>query len=75
MRIPMNIPYLSDEIQRMLQNADRPEFNLMQRYETSSDEQKFIFVCALIGKLIEKDRILQACTLRTAGIRIKGESE
>ncbi|EOV4177736.1 hypothetical protein ACONW8_003596 [Yersinia enterocolitica] len=71
----MNIPYLSDEIQRMLQNADRPEFNLMQRYETSSDERKLIFVCALIGKLIEQDRMRQAGTLHPAGIRIKGESE
>ncbi|CAL12395.1 hypothetical phage protein [Yersinia enterocolitica subsp. enterocolitica 8081] len=75
MRIPMNIPYLSDEIQRMLQSADRPEFNLMQRYETSSDDRKLIFVCALIGKLIEQDRMLRAEALRTAGIRIKGESE
>ncbi|AJJ21533.1 hypothetical protein [Yersinia enterocolitica] len=71
----MNIPYLSDEIQRMLQSADRPEFNLMQRYETSSDDRKLIFVCALIGKLIEQDRMLRAEALRTAGIRIKGESE
>ncbi|EKN6155469.1 hypothetical protein DVQ51_09610 [Yersinia enterocolitica] len=75
MRIPMNIPYLSDEIQRMLHSADRPEFNLMQRYETSSDDRKLIFVCALIGKLIEQDRMLRAEALRTAGIRIKGESE
>ncbi|EOI6444157.1 hypothetical protein ACMU9X_003631 [Yersinia enterocolitica] len=71
----MNIPYLSDEIQRMLHSADRPEFNLMQRYETSSDDRKLIFVCALIGKLIEQDRMLRAEALRTAGIRIKGESE
>ncbi|WP_227728389.1 hypothetical protein [Yersinia proxima] len=71
----MNIPYLSDEIQRMLHSADRPEFNLMQRYETSSDDRKLIFVCALIGKLIEQDRMLRAEALSTAGIRIKGESE
>jgi len=69
----MNIPYLSNEIQNALQSADRPEFTLMQRYETSSNDQKTAFVCALIGKLIEQDRRLQG-GIRAAGITVKGDS-
>ena len=71
----MNISHLSNEIINALNSADRPEFTLMQRYETSNEDQKVIFVCALIGKLIEQDRMLRAGRCRAAGITVKGDSD
>lgn len=32
----------------------------MQRYETSGADQKIAFVLAMIGKLIEQDRMLRS---------------
>jgi hypothetical protein len=56
----MNTSFLSNEIQKTLQSADRPEFTLMQRFETSGTDQKIAFVLAMIGKLIEQDRMLRS---------------
>jgi len=39
----MNIPYLSSEIHNALHSAERPDFTLMHRYETSSEDQKLNF--------------------------------
>ncbi|EJF31721.1 hypothetical protein A936_09013 [Enterobacter sp. Ag1] len=55
----MNYPYLSSEISKIIMSAERPEFNLSQLYEASSNDQKIEFVCALIGKVIEQDRMLR----------------
>lgn len=71
----MKISQSSNEIHNALKSADRPEFTLMQRYETSNEDQKVIFVCALIGKLIEQDRMLRAGCVRAAGINVKGEED
>ncbi|MDR5612141.1 MAG: hypothetical protein RAM36_03695 [Arsenophonus sp.] len=51
-------PYLND-ISSILKNSERPEFALLQRYETTSDNQKIKFILSMIGKLIEQDRMLR----------------
>lgn len=52
----MSISHISEEITTIVRNSDRPEFTLMQRYETASQDQKTIIVLAMIGLLIENDR-------------------
>lgn len=52
----MTISFISEDITKIVRNSDRPEFTLMQRYETSSEDQKTIIVLAMIGLLIENDR-------------------
>ena len=52
----MTISLISEDITKIVRNSDRPEFTLMQRYETSSEDQKTIIVLAMIGLLIENDR-------------------
>ncbi|MCU6353926.1 hypothetical protein [Morganella morganii] len=51
-------PLLND-ISRILDNSDRPEFTLLQRYEIATEAQKGNVVVALIGKLIEQHRMLK----------------
>ncbi|MDR5611430.1 MAG: hypothetical protein RAM37_13910 [Arsenophonus sp.] len=51
-------PYLND-ISSILKNSERPELALLQRYETTSDNQKIKFILSMIGKLIEQDRMLR----------------
>ncbi|PQX95832.1 hypothetical protein C5930_11100 [Cronobacter sakazakii] len=52
----MTIPLTSDEIINIVRSSDRPEFTLVQRYETSTAEQKTTFILALIGLVIESER-------------------
>ncbi|HCD1110422.1 TPA: hypothetical protein SLE47_000864 [Morganella morganii] len=51
-------PLLND-ISRILDNSDRPEFTLLQRYETATNAQKGDIAVAMIGKLIEQHRMLK----------------
>lgn len=53
---PMNLIHSSEEISRIVHYSDRPEFTLMQRYETADQDQKTNIVLAMIGLLIENDR-------------------
>jgi hypothetical protein len=52
----MNISQKIDEINHIIRVSDRPEFTLMQRYETAHADQKITFITALIGLVIEKER-------------------
>jgi hypothetical protein len=60
----MNISLLLNDIHTTLSSADRPEHTLYQRYETYSDDQKKEFVIALIGKVIEQDRMIASARRR-----------
>jgi hypothetical protein len=60
----MKISYLLSAIQNTLSSSDRPEHTLYQRYETYSDHQKKEFVIALIGKVIEQDRMIASARRR-----------
>ncbi|MEQ5123420.1 hypothetical protein [Morganella morganii] len=50
-------PLLND-ISKILDSSDRPEFTLLQRYETATNAQKVDIAVAMIGKLIEQHRML-----------------
>ncbi|EEY9003401.1 hypothetical protein E9K22_000287 [Escherichia coli] len=52
----MNIPLEIKEINEIIEVTDRPEFTLMHRYETGTDEQKYIMVAALAAMAIERER-------------------
>ncbi|EFJ1629358.1 hypothetical protein MK12_003502 [Escherichia coli] len=52
----MNIPLEIKEINEIIEVTDRPEFTLMHRYETGTDEQKYIMVAALAVMAIERER-------------------
>lgn len=71
----MNIFLLSSEIEKTLCSADRPEFNLMQRYEISGEDQKTAFVCALIGKVIEQNRMIRSGAGFATEITFKGKED
>ncbi|NIG74974.1 hypothetical protein F3J34_15395 [Klebsiella sp. Ap-873] len=71
----MKISQLSDVIHNTLKSVDRPEFTLMQRYEVSNSDQKIAFVGALIGLLIEQDRMMRSGRHFSAGITVKGEGD
>ncbi|ELF8308363.1 hypothetical protein RNM58_002615 [Escherichia coli] len=45
------------EINEIIEITDRPEFILMRRYETATDEQKYIMVAALAVMAIERERM------------------
>ncbi|HHE4902726.1 MULTISPECIES: hypothetical protein [Morganella] len=51
-------PLLND-ISIILGNSDRPEFTLLQRYETATNAQKGDIVVAMIGRLIEQHQMLK----------------
>ncbi|CAR07309.1 hypothetical protein ECED1_1108 [Escherichia coli ED1a] len=53
---PMDIPREIKEINEIIEVTDRPEFTLMRRYETGTDEQKYIMVTALAVMAIERER-------------------
>ncbi|WP_244968817.1 hypothetical protein [Rosenbergiella collisarenosi] len=55
----MNISHLSNEITNCLLSADRPEVKLMQIYQSSSEDQRLVFLAAIVGKVIEQDRIIK----------------
>lgn len=55
----MNISHLSNEIEQVLLSAERPEVKLIQMYQCSSEDQRFVFISALIGKVIAQDRMLR----------------
>ncbi|EIC84019.1 hypothetical protein SPM24T3_13920 [Serratia sp. M24T3] len=63
----MNTSYLLNDIQKILTDSDRPEFILFQRFEICPTDQKNDFILALIGKLIEQDRMLKASLRRKNG--------
>lgn len=67
----MNIPCLYIEIRRALQGADSIDSTPMQHYKTLSNVQK-MSLCALIGKVIDQDKIIRA-NIRTAGIIVSSE--
>ena len=52
----MDIPREIKEINEIIEVTDRPEFTLMWRYETGTDEQKYIMVAALAVMAIERER-------------------
>lgn len=52
----INIPLEIKEINEIIEVTDRPEFTLMHRYETGTDEQKYIMVAALAVMAIERGR-------------------
>ncbi|EFE8002759.1 TPA: hypothetical protein PBP03_003433 [Escherichia coli] len=53
----MDIPREIKEINEIIEVTDRPEFTLMWRYETGTDEQKYIMVAALAVMAIERERM------------------
>ncbi|EEU2031825.1 hypothetical protein E3Y82_005428 [Escherichia coli] len=53
----MDIPREIKEINEIIEVTDRPEFTLMRRYETATDEQKYIMVAALAVMAIERERM------------------
>ncbi|ENT6884186.1 hypothetical protein ACQNJN_004798 [Escherichia coli] len=53
----INIPLEIKEINEIIEVTDRPEFTLMRRYETGTDEQKYIMVAALAVMAIERERM------------------
>ncbi|SQK75761.1 hypothetical protein [Tatumella ptyseos] len=55
----MNISHISNEIEQVLLSAERPEVKLIQMYQCSSEDQRFVFISALIGKVIAQDRMLR----------------
>ena len=52
----MDMPREIKEINEIIEVTDRPEFTLMWRYETGTDEQKYIMVAALAVMAIERER-------------------
>ena len=52
----MDIPREIKEINEIIEVTDRPEFTFMRRYETGTDEQKYIMVTALAVMAIERER-------------------
>ncbi len=55
----MIIYHMLSEIEQVLLSAERPEVKLIQMYQCSSEDQRFVFISALIGKVIAQDRMLR----------------
>ncbi|MNW15075.1 hypothetical protein D3C71_2134730 [compost metagenome] len=47
----------------------------MQRYEISGEDQKTAFVCALIGKVIEQNRMIRSGAGFATEITFKGKED
>ncbi|EKN5107154.1 hypothetical protein DVQ97_20310 [Yersinia enterocolitica] len=56
----INLTPFVDEVDKDLRYSNRPESRLFQRYNSASAEVKEMIVLAMIGKLIEQSKRLQA---------------